>query len=144
MSRRSVVVVVMLAWVLAVASMVWAARAAPKGGDYNRCLATCDTVTKYYGTKRATLKTHDGDKQCWSTCDARLDRSKNAGNVQAMKAFWIQQKTTNLRANQCAQACWRKYHKGAVSTAGWRNSEPRSVACTPAAVERAAQQLASR
>ncbi len=143
MSRRVVVVVVMLALVLTVASMVWAARAAPKGGDYNRCLATCDTVIKYYGTKRATLKAHEGDKQCWSTCDARLNRSKNAGNAQAMKAFWTEQKPTNLRANQCAQACWRKYHKGAVNTAGWR-SEPRSVACTPAAVERAAAQVASR
>ncbi len=130
-ARRIVVVLVMAAMVisiLAVAGMLWA-KSMPKGGDFSRCLSTCNTVMKYYAAKRPTLRAHEGDKQCWQTCSTRFNQT--ATSSQDMKRFWQTKRDTNLHANQCAQACWRNFHKGmsAVSVAGFR-SEPRSTACT--------------
>lgn len=134
MSHRvtAVVLIVLVALLVAVASLLWAQTMTPKGGDFQRCLTTCNTVIKYYGEKRPTLKTHEGDKQCWQTCAARFGQGKNLGSTNAMKTFWAERRTTHLHANQCAQACWRKFHNGSeiVRVAGM-NSQPRAVACAP-------------
>ena len=136
MSRRMVVLVamgVLTVCILLVAGLLWA-RPAPtaQGGDFVRCPATCNTLIRHYAQIRPTLKAHDGDKQCWQTCDVRFNQSRNANSPTAMKAFWSKQRATNLHTNQCAQACWRKFHKGQnlVTVAG-RQSEPRPVACAP-------------
>ncbi len=129
--RRTVAILVTVALLVAIVAVVsaLAARARPASGDFNRCLSTCNTVVKYYSAKRPTLRTHEGDKQCWSTCNTRF--SQKASSQQDMKRFWQTKRDTNLHANQCAQACWRSYHRGSseVSVAGFR-SEPRSTACT--------------
>jgi hypothetical protein len=120
----------MLASILALAGFVWAKTLASKTTDFNRCPSTCSTLTKYYGQTRPTLRTHEGDKQCWQTCDVRFGQGKNMRNAAAAKKFWLTKKDTNLHANQCAQACWRAFHKGSdlISVAGLR-STPRSTAC---------------
>ncbi len=148
MSRRVMAMVVLGALVLSVivvAGLLAAgARQKPIGGDFIRCPATCNTIIKYYGEKRPTLKTHEGDQQCWQTCDARFNQGHNAGNMQAMKAFWSQHRPTSMRTNQCAQACWRKFHNGSslVRVAG-RESDPRGVACAPGATRTTANRSAS-
>jgi len=136
MSRRVVTMVVisaMLVSIVIAAGMLWGA-AMQRRGDFDRCPATCSMLIKHYGTQRATLKTHEGDRQCWQTCDLRFNQGRNENDVKAMKAFWMEHKATNLHTNQCAQACWRKFHKGSnmVNVASWR-SEPRAVACAPMA-----------
>jgi hypothetical protein len=46
--------------------------------------------------------------------------------------MWMSRMGNNMRANQCAQACWRKFHdeSNTVEVGGWR-SAPRTVVCTP-------------
>ncbi len=78
MSRRVMAMVVIGALalsVIVVAGLLAAATRSPKpvAGDFMRCPATCNTLIKYYGEKRPTMKTHDGDQQCWQTCDARFN-----------------------------------------------------------------------
>lgn len=147
MSSRTmavVLMVVMVASILVVASVLWA-RTTTKAGDYDRCLTTCNTLVKHYAVKRVTLKSHDGDKQCWQTCASRFGQGRDLTSAQAMKTFWRERKLTDLHPNQCAQACWRKYHEGSdiVRVAGLR-SAPRSVGCTPSAVRQAARAASPR
>jgi hypothetical protein len=128
MSRRVIASVVVVLFTLAFANLLWA-KAAPKPkGDCCRCARTCTTVMSFYSGKYAKMKAHEGDKQCWQTCSTL--KGKSSASAQAMKAFWKQNMHTSMRANQCAQACWRSYHKGSsnVRVAGWK-SAPRSATC---------------
>jgi hypothetical protein len=71
------------------------------------------------------MKTHEGDKVCWQNCWTRFG-SGGSPSVTDQKDLWTSKTTENMRANQCAQACWRTQHNDSrtVSVAGWR-SEPR-------------------
>ena len=124
MFRRVVVVVVLVAMLLAVAAGVWAAKRSKGCEDCSRCLTTCNTLVKYYTQKLPTMKSHEGDKQCWQTCDARFNQSAGPRDAKAMKAFWAGKRAANLRANQCAKACWRKFHSGSQTV---NASQPRGT-----------------
>ena len=135
MSRRIVAMVVigvLALSIIVVAGLLAAGARTPKAGDFNRCLTTCSTLMKHYATQRPIQKAHEGDKQCWQTCDNRFNQGRNARNEPAMKAYWMKQKATNLHPNQCAQACWRRFHHGSnlVNLKGLQ-SEPRTVGCAP-------------
>jgi hypothetical protein len=114
---------------VAVTGLVWAmTTTAPKPAgqsEYSRCTKTCTTLMDYYRGQYAKMKAHDGDKTCWDNCWARYGKTKSP-TVAEQKALWAQHMPKELRANQCAQACWRVHHDGkrTVTVAGWR-SEPR-------------------
>ena len=146
MVKRWLPIILMLALVLVVAGALWARAAHPQatgqprvqaaapGGhptlasEHKRCTSTCNTVMPYYQKKYATLKTHDGDRRCWQSCWNRFgDKSKKNVAVNDMRKLWSSKNAQNLRANQCAQACYRKYHheEAEITVAGYR-SQPRA------------------
>ena len=95
--------------------------------EHDRCTKTCNTVMPYYHQKFTTMKTHEGDQDCWRTCWNRFgDRSVKAPSATQMKTLWMTRRPQYMRVNQCGQACWRRFHQGqaAISVAGYR-SEPR-------------------
>ena len=57
--------------------------------------------------------------------EARMGMRPSASE---MKAFWAERRPNNMRANMCAQACWRMHHNDdrGVSVGGFR-SEPRPL-----------------
>jgi hypothetical protein len=83
----------------------------------------------HFGDKFGKMKAREGDKQCWQTCWSRSGR-QTRGTAAGMKKLWMSKMGTQMRANQCAQACWRKHHsdKNEVRVGGWR-SQPRSNVC---------------
>jgi hypothetical protein len=126
MSRRVLAVLVVVAFALVCAGGLWA-KSVDKC-DRDRCGKTCTALMKNWTGKCSVTKAHDGDAQCWQTCAARAD--KKDASPQEAKAIWSKQMVTEMRANKCAQACWRKAHsnKSLVPVVGWR-SEPRPSAC---------------
>jgi len=149
MARKWFAVLVTAALVVALAGVIWAktnyqgqmtqdkmmrdqakmqvARAVSLMGEHARCTKTCNTVMPFYTKKFTTLRTHEGDKQCWHTCWNRFgDRTMKSASMTDMKKLWTSKNAQSMRTNQCAQACWRKYHEGQamITVAGYR-SEPR-------------------
>ena len=94
-----------------------------------RCTKTCDTLLTNYRKMFSMMKSHEGDKQCWTTCWSRYGKSQTTSTAD-MKKLWVSKTSENMRANQCAQACWRMHHKNSntVEVAGWR-SMPRTAVC---------------
>lgn len=58
--------------------------------------------------------------------EARMGMRPSASE---MKAFWAERRPNNMRANMCAQACWRMHHNDdrGVSVGGFRSSESRPL-----------------
>lgn len=137
MRRRTVAVLVAVLLALGVAGALWAeygARAEGKAtcaSEADRCSMTCTMLTNHWNKKFGTMKAHEGDKQCWEICWRRMGK-EGAGSAAELKALWMENMASNMRANQCAQACWRKSHDNSstVEVGGWR-STPRSIVCTP-------------
>jgi len=144
MVRRSIGLVLAVVFILALAAALWAAREKGRGGmkqtmgmkqagaEKDRCTRTCSTLMNFYNTNYPKMKAREGNKQCWDTCWSRFGKGKMAG-VSEKKAFWMEKRAMNMRANQCAQACWRM-HQGnskTVEVGGWR-SMPRSIVCAKA------------
>ena len=138
MSGRVIAVLVALVLIIAVAGALWAEYASEKRaakasceGESDRCTMTCTMLMNHYNKKFATMKAHEGDKQCWQTCWSRMGRGET-GTVAETKALWMKNMAPNMRVNQCAQACWRSHHEDSntVEVGGWR-SAPRTVVCTP-------------
>ncbi len=148
MVRKWVLSAVIAALVVALVGIIWAkapeqgtnqgrermmreqmpVRRAPSlAGEHSRCTKTCTTVMAHYTKQFGSMKTHEGDRQCWETCWKRFgDRAKKQAVATEMKRLWMMRNARQMRINQCAQACWRRHHEGetAVSVAGYR-SEPR-------------------
>ena len=136
MSRRLTGVLVAMVFLLSVAGALWAQHAVRTGEatcekEADRCTTTCSMLINHYNRKFGAIKAHEGDKQCWETCWARMGESSE-GSAADMKALWMEKMAENMHVNQCSQACWRKFHEesGAVTVGGWR-SRPRTVVCTP-------------
>ena len=126
MSRRVLAVLVVVAFALVCAGGLWA-KSADKC-DRDRCGKTCTTLMKNWTGKCSVAKAHEGDAECWTTCAVRAGQKE--ASVKEAKALWAKQMVSEMRANKCAQACWRKSHgsKSLVSVANLR-SEPRASAC---------------
>jgi len=150
MSKRLLVLLIIVAVVVAATGVLWAAQmtkpetpAKPEAmmkpaevtpqADFDRCTTTCNLLMDNYTKKYATMKAHEGDMQCWNTCWSRYGTAGQA-KVTAMdkKDLWMKNRADRQRANQCSQACWRVFHdnENTVSVGGWR-SAPRGVVCTP-------------
>jgi len=137
MTKRSIVVVFALLLLVLLSAGLWAkmhesdAMPAAKSTDdeMDRCTMTCTMLMDHYNKNFARMKAHEGDSQCWQTCWKRLGPAKSA-SMEEMKTFWMERRPMNMRANQCAQACWRVNHQDSntVEVGGWR-SEPRDTAC---------------
>jgi len=149
MTRRVIVVLLVVVLAVAVAGLLWAKTAPGKGthavskmvagkgkmapmhSEYTRCAKTCNALLGNYQKQYAKMKTHEGDKTCWANCWTRFG-SGDEGAATDQKKLWTTKMTANMRVNQCSQACWRTHHKESrtVSVAGWR-SEPRpSTVCS--------------
>lgn len=152
MTRKWLLVIVMAALLVALVSVLWAAtqtermqgemrqratqmaerarmttRAPTIASEFDRCTKTCNAVMPHFRQKYAAQKTHEGDRDCWRMCWSRFgDKSVKGPSVTQMKALWMTRRAQSMRVNQCAQACWRRFHEGkaAVTVAGYR-SEPR-------------------
>jgi hypothetical protein len=125
---------VALVLVLAIAGVLWAkheSKGAKATGisDWARCTKTCSTLMQLMARSHARVKVHEGDKQCWQTCWNRMGKGATRSAAR-MKAFWTQNSAKHMRANQCAQACWRMHHDNTkmVQVKDWR-SEPRDTIC---------------
>ena len=121
MARQMIVLVLVLVLAMAVAGLLWA-RSAPYGqtggkaasagkmmpaqNEYSRCTKTCSALMDYYHKQYAKMKTHEADKTCWSNCWTRYGKGKSASTSDE-KNLWTSRMAQNMRANQCAQACWR-------------------------------------
>lgn len=148
MSKRVLGVVIAVMLTLLVAGALWAAyeRSTGKGmepgmgmmesampmyeKEFDRCTMTCTMLINHFNKKYATMKAHEGDKQCWDTCWSRVGEGKT-GAAMDMKNMWMKNRDERMHANQCAQACWRMHNDNSniVAVGGWR-STPRSVVCT--------------
>jgi hypothetical protein len=97
----------------------------PSQNEYTRCTKTCSMLVDFYHKQFTTMKTHEGDKTCWSNCWTRYGQG-GSPSAADQKTLWFSKVADNMRANQCAQACWRTHHSDSrvVAVAGWR-SEPR-------------------
>ena len=131
MSKRLLSLIVGVALALMVAGTLYAQRATGTMSEVDRCTTTCSMLIDHYNKKFATMKAHEGDKQCWETCWSRHGTSESATAAE-MKALWMRKMADNMRVNQCAQACWRKHNDNSntVEVGGWR-STPRAVVCSP-------------
>ena len=130
MSTRLLGIFVAVVFTLLIAGALYAEYAKGQMGEVDRCTMTCSILMDNYNKKFATMKAHEGDRQCWETCWSRMGRGQTS-SVADMKALWMSQMAENMRANQCAQACWRKHNdSNTVAVGGWR-STPRTVVCTP-------------
>jgi hypothetical protein len=79
--------------------------------EHVRCVATCATVMPYYQQRFAALQTHDGDTQCWANCWRQFgDSARPNPTADQQRQLWRSRSPQYMRANQCAQTCWRKYH----------------------------------
>jgi hypothetical protein len=79
--------------------------------EHVRCVATCATVMPYYQQRFAALQTHDGDTQCWANCWRQFgDSTRPNPTADQQRQLWRSRSPQYMRANQCAQTCWRKYH----------------------------------
>ncbi len=137
MMKRLVALIVGVFFLLALAA-AFAAQRQPMAmkkmssmGEKARCTKTCTTLMDYYNKTSPKMKAREGNKQCWDTCWSRNGKGMKP-NAAGLKSFWMGKMPMNLRANQCAQACWRKHHDNSntVQVAGWR-SMPRASACAP-------------
>lgn len=148
MSKRLLGVVIAVVLTLLVAGVLWAAYEKSMGEgmepgmgmmesampayekEFDRCTMTCTMLMNHFNKKHATMKAHEGDKQCWDTCWSRMGERKS-GSATEMKDMWMKNRAERMRANQCAQACWRKHNQesNTVEVGGWR-STPRGNACT--------------
>jgi len=97
--------------------------------EYRRCAKTCNVLLDQFNKSYPNTPTHEGDKQCYDTCWARMGKGK-PGTASEMKKLWQENMPSHLHANQCAQACWRQRHRDSMTVAvgGWK-SEPRSAMC---------------
>jgi hypothetical protein len=101
----------------------------PAASEYRRCAKTCNALLVQFNESYPNRPTHEGDKQCRDTCWARMGKGK-PGSASDMKNLWQENMSSHMRANQCAQACWRQRHRDnkTVSVGGWQ-SEPRTIVC---------------
>ncbi len=142
MSVRMLGVAVAVAVLLLVAGALWAQygtpgqmMAKPEGGmmpaakEFDRCTMTCTLLMDNYQKKYASMRAHEGDKQCWQTCWSRMGKGSGP-TMEAQKGVWMQNHPNHMRANQCAQGCWRINHDQSkeVAVGGWR-SAPRDTVC---------------
>lgn len=98
-------------------------------GEYRRCVKTCNALMEQFNRSYPRMRVHEGDRRCWETCWARMGKGE-PDTASSMKKLWLEQMPSNMRANQCARACWRRQHEQdeTVRIGGWR-SEPRSALC---------------
>jgi hypothetical protein len=101
----------------------------PAAKEFDRCTKTCTLLMDNYRKMYATMRAHEGDKQCWGTCWSRFGQGDNP-TADMQKNTWMKQMPERMHTNQCAQACWRVHHDQAneVAVGGWR-SAPRAVSC---------------
>jgi hypothetical protein len=133
MSRKLLVIMIVMALVFAIVSVLLAKEKTTKQTqlpEFNRCSRTCTTLTAFYNKNYPMMKTREGNKECWQNCWNRYGNKTKAASVAAQKSLWMGKMSQNMRNNQCAQACWRNHHSNSsmVSVAGWR-STPRGTAC---------------
>ncbi len=97
--------------------------------EYRRCAKTCSVLLDQFNTSYPKMQPHEGDEQCYNTCWARTGKGQ-PGSPSEAKKVWQENMPSHMRANQCAQACWRRRHKesATVAVGGWK-SEPRSAIC---------------
>jgi len=101
----------------------------PAAKEFERCTKTCTLLMDNYHKMYPTMRAHEGDKRCWSTCWSRYGERSNP-TADEQKGMWMKQMSGRMHANQCAQACWRVHHDDSkeVAVGGWR-SVPREVGC---------------
>ncbi len=101
----------------------------PMAKEFDRCTMTCAMLMNHYEKTYGMMRAHEGDKKCWSTCWSRYGEGAML-TTEKQKELWMKQRPERMRANQCAQACWRAHHEDAkeVMVGGWR-STPRDIAC---------------
>jgi len=143
MARQITILLLVLGLATAVAGLLWAQSYGqssdkamgdkamtmgnmPSQSEYTRCTKTCNTLMDFYHKQYAKMKTHEGDKTCWGNCQTRYGQGESP-SMAGQKSLWSSKVADSMRANQCAQACWRTHHSDnrTISVAGWR-SEPRS------------------
>jgi hypothetical protein len=131
MTTRGLAVLVGLALMIVIAGALLAEARAAGQSEADRCSMTCTVLMRHWDRKFNTMKAHEGDGQCWNTCWERFGTGQECPAADKKK-IWMSRMGDNMRANQCAQACWRKFHdeSNTVEVGGWR-SAPRSVVCTP-------------
>ena len=130
MSKRLLSLIVGVVFALLIAGTLYAQQEAKKTSEVDRCTTTCSMLVDHYNKKFATMKAHEGDKQCWQTCWSRASTSES-GSAAEMKSLWMGKMASSMRVNQCAQACWRKHNDNSntVEVGGWR-STPRTAVCS--------------
>lgn len=153
--KRWILVVLVVGLILAMASLLWAMERSQKqkapaiqacppntsahamtgkmpsqAKEHKRCVVTCNTVMPFHRRKYAALKTHEGDTQCWHNCWNRFgDTTQTNVSLSDKKQLWQGKNAQYLRANQCAQTCYRRFHnqkaQPAIEVAG-AHSRPRA------------------
>ncbi len=140
MSKRFAGVLIAMVLVVAAAGALWATQhegtmpaghSAGYAKEFDRCTMTCTMLMNHYNRNFGAMKAHEGDKQCWHTCWSRFGSAREEASTSDMKELWMRNRVERMRANQCAQACWRIHNDSSmVEVGGWR-SAPRDVVCTP-------------
>ncbi len=140
MSKRLVIALIAVALILVAAGALRATHqegsmaaghSAEYAKEFDRCTMTCTMLMNHYNKKFAAMKAHEGDKQCWHTCSSRSGGTGEEASTSDMKELWMKNRAERMRANQCAQACWRIHNdSNTVAVGGWR-SAPRDAVCTP-------------